>query len=212
MGRLILIALLFALGSPLPASAQDGGFDYFLLSLSWSPQFCAKHGNQPSARRQCDPGIRGFVLHGLWPEGEDGGYPASCRPTKRVPARLIEQMLALMPSEGLIQHEWATHGTCSGQSMDDYFDGLGRAYRKVQIPAPLQQPAQPVTVSIRRLKQMFGEANPGLAASMMTVRCGRRNAVEEVRICLNKSLVFRNCGADQIDHCPGGRASFRVAP
>ncbi len=209
--RLMIVTALLSLLIWSPASAGNGSFDYFLLSLSWSPQFCAEHGSQPFARRQCAAGDRGFVLHGLWPEDNDGGHPASCRPAGRVPSRLVDRMLPMMPSEGLIQHEWVTHGTCSGQSMDDYFDSLAQAFRKLRIPAPLRQPAPPLTTSVRRLKEMFANANPGLAGSMMTVRCGRGNAVEEVWICLDKSLNFRDCGGDQFDRCSGGRARFRSA-
>ena len=39
-----------------------------------------------------------------------------------------------MPSRGLIQHEWETHGTCSGLGAQDYFATIEKAFTKLQIP------------------------------------------------------------------------------
>jgi ribonuclease I len=44
-------------------TAAAAQYDYFLLSLSWSPSYCLTHGDD---RAQCSKGY-GFVLHGLWP-------------------------------------------------------------------------------------------------------------------------------------------------
>ncbi|CAB3778800.1 Ribonuclease [Paraburkholderia ultramafica] len=43
-----------------------GKFDYYVLSLSWSPDYCS--GNAQDTQ-QCGPTKRfGFVPHGLWPQ------------------------------------------------------------------------------------------------------------------------------------------------
>ena len=60
-------------------------FDYFILSLSWTPSWCA----EARGAAQCEAGRGyGFTLHGLWPQYERGGWPADCRsesdpPTQR---------------------------------------------------------------------------------------------------------------------------------
>ena len=42
-------------------------FDYYLLSLSWAPNFCASHQSDHSS--ECAAGNHAaFVLHGLWPQ------------------------------------------------------------------------------------------------------------------------------------------------
>jgi ribonuclease T2 len=205
-----LAALLFALLLVLPAAAQNAApFDYYLLALSWSPQYCAEHGGEASAQTQCAGPAHGFVVHGLWPQFDGGGYPQSCQPAERVPRRLADSLLPIMPSERLVQHEWSTHGTCSGLSMEDYFGNLSRAYRKVQVPPILQAPHQRLSASVERIKQLFADANPGLAPAMMTVACGGRNrAVSEIHLCLDKSLNFRPCGAEVADSCRGGQGGF----
>ncbi len=211
---IVILFVLFAGGLPAAAqtaaqtTAKPGQFDYYLLSLSWSPQFCAKHGMRSGS--QCAPAARqGFVAHGLWPENENGGFPLSCRPAARVPDRLVERMLAFLPGEGLIQHEWATHGTCSGLAMDDYFDSLARAFRKVQLPSPLTTLRQPLTASLERIKQMFAEANPGMTERMMAVLCTPAGEVSEIRLCLDRRLDFRTCGGLVADRCRSDQAWFR---
>ncbi|HEY8997238.1 MAG TPA: hypothetical protein VIM60_05040, partial [Edaphobacter sp.] len=88
-----------------PAAAQQD-FDYFLLNLSWSPEFCHSHPSNV----QC--GLHStFVLHGLWPQRTNGGYPQNCStaPGPRDPAQYKD----IYPDQSLLQHEWKTHGTCS---------------------------------------------------------------------------------------------------
>ena len=53
-------------------SGEPGKFDYYVLALSWSPEFCHSH----PANAQCS-GHFGFVVHGLWPQFVDG-YPEHC--------------------------------------------------------------------------------------------------------------------------------------
>src|SRR6201996_9691352 len=48
-------------------------FDYYLLNLSWSPEFCHSHPNATECASRAT-----FVLHGLWPQNTDGTYPQNC--------------------------------------------------------------------------------------------------------------------------------------
>src|SRR4051812_19830847 len=44
-------------------------FDYYVLSLSWAPGFCANPSNASANPKECAPGTHlGFIVHGLWPE------------------------------------------------------------------------------------------------------------------------------------------------
>src|SRR5450830_1812920 len=61
------------------ASAQDrrqnapGEFDFYVLSLSWSPSFCeeaSERGNGGRSQAQCGGRPFSFVVHGLWPQYE----------------------------------------------------------------------------------------------------------------------------------------------
>src|SRR5579872_2060362 len=96
------------------AAAQPGAFDFYVFVFSWSPEFC--HGH-PSAA-ECT-NHAGFLVHGLWPQNNDGSYPLHCQTNQPGPTN-PGAMSDIMPAE-IIQHEWAQHGTCSGLSGDDYF-------------------------------------------------------------------------------------------
>ena len=62
-------------------------FSYYLLSLSWAPDFCAQPG-KGSDPAECGTGKKiGFVVHGLWPQGDTGRGPENCGPASSVPGR-----------------------------------------------------------------------------------------------------------------------------
>jgi len=180
---------------------EPGVFDYYLLSLSWSPTYCADVGDQ---RRdpQCSPRGRpyAFVLHGLWPQFERG-WPSNCTTTDRgyVPGPVAERMLDIMPSKQLVFHEYRTHGTCSGLGVDAYFDQARRLFEKVSIPRRfVGHVEERVTVSPGELVAEFMAANPELKPDMIAVQCGGAgNRLKEVRICFDKSGSFRACGRNE---------------
>src|ERR1700749_323724 len=113
------------------ASAQDrrqntpGEFDYYVLSLSWSPSFCeeaAERGNSGRSQAQCGGRPFSFVVHGLWPQYENG-FPEYCdRSAEWLERSIMTSMLDVMPAPGLIFSEWKKHGTCSGLSARGYFE------------------------------------------------------------------------------------------
>ncbi|MCX8999006.1 ribonuclease [Rhizobiaceae bacterium BDR2-2] len=177
-----------------PAQVPAGsGFDFYVLSLSWSPTFC-QSGQARDGDPQCDPGrARGFVVHGLWPQNERG-YPEFCPSSEpqRVPAAIGRELSTFMPSMGLIGHQWRKHGTCSGLSQREYFSVLAAAFGRLEIPKPYSDGRTAGTVSPGALEQAFIDANPGLSPGGIAVTCdGRR--LEEIRICMTRDLRFRDC-------------------
>ena len=197
---------------PEPYARDDGGgagrehrpgvFDYYLLSLSWSPTYCADVG-EGRGDPQCRPRSGrpyAFVLHGLWPQYERG-WPSSCRSPDRgyVPAPVAERMLDIMPSKRLVFHEYRTHGTCSGLGVDGYFDLARKLYEKITIPRRFAGPVdERMTISPGELVSEFLEANPRLKPDMIAVSCGGPgNRLKEVRICFDKGGSFRACGRNE---------------
>jgi ribonuclease T2 len=139
---------------------QPGDFDYYILSLSWAPDFCDRSNVQQDAR-ECGPGRRlGFVVHGLWPQRDDGGHPSQCAPARPVAQDIVQSMLSLIPGEGLIQHEWRDHGTCSGLAVAAYFDTVRRAYQAVAIPPDFKQLDHRLDTSPSDIGTRFVSANP----------------------------------------------------
>ncbi|WP_426123607.1 ribonuclease T2 family protein [Pararhizobium sp. PWRC1-1] len=171
------------------------GLDFYVLSLSWSPSWCLD--NDPSGRSmQCDPdNNHGFIVHGLWPQNEQG-YPEFCRTREsdRVPDALGRGLFDIMPSMGLIGHEWRKHGSCSGLSQKDYFAVLRAAREKLVIPPALQSVGPDQRTNATQIETALISANPGLRPDALAVTCAS-GRVDEVRICFNKDLSFRACGA-----------------
>ena len=51
---------------------RTGEFDYYVMALSWSPNWCALEG-EAKGSPQCDTKEdHGWVLHGLWPQYHRG--------------------------------------------------------------------------------------------------------------------------------------------
>jgi ribonuclease T2 len=189
-----------------PASAQDrrqnapGEFDFYVLSLSWSPSFCEaaqeRGGNNRSAQMQCGGRPYSFVVHGLWPQ-YDRGFPNYCeRPSPRLARNIMTSMLDLMPAPGLIFNEWDKHGTCSGLGQRGYFEAIRKARAGVKIPDEFLDLQQAKTIAPADIEEAFIKVNPGLSSSAIAVTCDR-NRLTEVRVCMSKDLQFRAC--EEID-------------
>jgi ribonuclease T2 len=192
-GLLALFILCLAV-APRLAEAQSGGFDYYLLSLSYAPDFCAQPGGS-KAPRECGAGRRaGFLVHGLWPQSNAGRGPSHCGPAQPVGDRLVRAMLHYFPDESLIQHEWATHGACSGLSQADYFAAVRKARDAIVIPASLAAPASAVNLSPANLLRAFTSANPSFPKGAFALSCYRDGELQEARVCFDKSLSPRPCG------------------
>jgi ribonuclease T2 len=187
--------------------AAAGDFDLYLLALSWSPGFCAS-GGAAKAGDQCAAGAGlGFVVHGLWPQSEQG-YPTNCVPEGRFPLRRdLDAVRGVMPSEGLARSEWKKHGTCSGLPPSQYFAAIAKAFASLQTPDAYRAPEQDIQTSPLEIERAMAAANPGLRTDMMTVDCARGDnggpVLQEVRICLTKDLRnFRTCPQEvQRDSC-----------
>ncbi|SIP94368.1 ribonuclease T2 [Rhizobium sp. RU20A] len=181
---------------------QGSGFDFYVLSLSWSPTWCA--GNDPNGRTdQCEVGAENaFVVHGLWPQYERG-YPEFCKTDEpdRVSNAIGREVIDIMPSMGLIGHQWRKHGSCSGLSQRDYFTVVAAAREKIAIPVELQRPTRALRRAPLAVEDAFIASNPGLDRRMMAATC-RSGELQEVRICLSKSnLSFRACPEVDRDSC-----------
>jgi ribonuclease T2 len=202
-----------------PVSAEDrrqnspGAFDFYVLSLSWSPSFCEeaaeRGGGGRSQQAQCGGRPFSFVVHGLWPQYENG-FPEYCQhPSPRLARTIMTSMLDLMPAPGLIYNEWDKHGTCSGLGERAYFETIRKARAAVKIPEEYLQLSEPKTTAPGEIEDAFIKANPGLPASAISVTCNRTR-LSEVRICMSKDLQFRAC--DELDRRACRRDAVTMPP
>lgn len=204
MKHLVLTLALSLLPLSAPAADVAGEFDYYVLSLSWSPSWCRTTGDDRDAD-QCAAGRKvDFVAHGLWPQYERG-WPQDCRTRERDPSRRESQAMAdVMGSGGLAWYQWQKHGRCSGLSAAGYYGAIREAVDAVQIPAVFDDLARDITLPPRVVEDAFIEANPALTRDGITVTC-RAEALQEVRICLTRDLQPRDCAPDARRDCSRGR-------
>lgn len=200
---MLAVAAMACLGTATPARAafndRPGDFDYYSLVLSWSPTFCQSDGGSHSDDPQCSSRRPyAFVLHGLWPQF-DKGWPESCDIGKRpfVPRQLINAMLDIMPSDKLVIHEYAKHGTCSGLDPTAYFGLARQLYSSIAIPQRYNGTSSETTVAIRDVVSDFRKANPALRPDMIAVSCNRDGRLREITFCFSKSGQPAHCGRNE---------------
>jgi ribonuclease T2 len=178
-----------------PASSSlpiGNGFDFYVLSLSWSPSYCEAEGEEANRQQCAATRPYAFVVHGLWPQFERG-FPERC-PTDEpdVSNATLRTLYDIMPAAGLIRHQWTKHGSCSGLDQDDYFAVLRAARETVSIPQEFRRLEAYRTLDPDDAEAAFLKANPSLPRDAVAVTCDKRY-LREVRICVTTELKFRSC-------------------
>jgi ribonuclease T2 len=188
------------------ASSEAGKFDYYVLSLSWAPNYCAGHPADKSS--ECQPGGHvGFVLHGLWPQFNAGRPPLSCGPTSPVAAETVRHMLEYFPDRGLIQHEWTTHGSCSGLAAQDYFGKMEQAFKAVKVPDQYRTLDQTQKFPSKQLEKAFADANHA-PANAFRVSCFS-GALVNMEVCMSKDLQYQAC-TQSVHECSSSQLLMRA--
>ena len=206
MLRKFLAILCVLLPSSINAKGErPGEFDYYVLALSWSPNWCSLEGEARNSP-QCDAN-HGWVMHGLWPQFEQG-WPSFCTSNTRPPSRGdTAAMVDIMGDSGSAWHQWNKHGRCSGLTSDAYFELARDAYEKITRPDVFRKLSKPVTLPASLIEEAFLKDNTGLEEDGITITCKSRH-IQEARICLTKDLEFRDCGRDVIRDCSMRDALF----
>jgi ribonuclease T2 len=209
--RILLIgfvALLF--GAAQPATAKNelaGEFDYFVLSLSWSPNWCAIEGDAKRSPQCAEKSGHDWIMHGLWPQFHRG-YPSFCRTVERPPSRgMTSAMADIMGTSGLAWHQWKKHGSCTGLSAQDYYALSRPAYALIERPAIFRKLDRSVRLPASVVEDAFLKSNPAIKADGITITC-RNNRIQEARICLSRQLTPVPCGQDVIRDCQMKDALF----
>lgn len=172
-----------------PATAGTGAvgqpYDFYVLNLSWSPEYCQTN---PGAV-ECSQHL-GFVVHGLWPQNNDGTYPRNCG--RRPGPTTNADWQGLFPTASLAQHEWVTHGVCTPYNADTYFGLVREARDKVQIPATFTGASQAASDAPGDIIAQFATINTGVPPGGIALTCGN-NSLTAVEVCFDKNLNPTAC-------------------
>jgi ribonuclease T2 len=194
--------------SPPPVATEP--FDFYVMTLSWSPGFCDTGGDAKSPE-QCAVGSgEGFVVHGLWPDNSRSEDPAYCDQSAPISDAALALTRGVYPSEGLAAYEYRKHGTCTGLSAEDYFTSVRYLRDQLVIPDMLKAPHERLKSSPQDIQQAFIAANANLRADNMAITC-RDGELEEVRFCVSRDLkAFALCPKVSGHTCHS--SSIAVAP
>jgi ribonuclease T2 len=180
---------------------------FYLLSLNWTPQWCAEGGVGASAREmECGQPF-GFTLHGLWPNGAAKPYPRYCRPVGGLDPAMVRHMFCRTPSPVLLQHEWQAHGACGFADPRAYFGKATELFDALKLPRI--ETIAPARLTAGAVRSAFVAANPRLQPRDLFIQTARDGALAEVRLCYD--LAYRPAA------CPGGNGApdgvrIRLAP
>jgi ribonuclease T2 len=196
----ILAALPFASTTHAQHKGEPGKFDFYLMNLSWSPEFCSIEGTSPECAAH-----PGFILHGLWTQNNDGAYPVFCS-EEPTPTNLA-QNLDITPDLPLLKHEWAKHGTCSGVGPQRFFAMEHQAFHSLKIPSQFEHIDQEISMTPNAILDLFAAANPDFPQGSILLSCGR-NHLTAIEACFSKGLKpiacqgLRTCHANSVTITP----------
>jgi ribonuclease T2 len=171
----------------LPAATATGKpYDFYLLNLSWSPEYCATNPGAVECKQHF-----GFIVHGLWPQNNDGTYPKNCGTR---PGPSDSDWEGLFPTASFAMHEWTTHGVCTPYDAAAYFSLIRRSIAEVKIPADFGGTSQPTSAPAATIITDFVTNNPSFPKGSVVLSCGN-NRLTAMQFCLDKNLNPQVCKA-----------------
>ncbi|MFW2829629.1 ribonuclease T2 [Sphingomonas sp. ID0503] len=182
---------------------RDAPTTHYVLAMTWSPEWCRTHADNPDSRFECHDNRFGLILHGLWPSNADGRHPRYCGPAPALSPGLVRRMLCTTPSAKLLQHEWAAHGTCGWDSAARYFGQATTLWQRLRRPEFRED------MTAGAIRDRFVALNPALPRKGVHIRVASGNRLDEIFICYD--LKFRPRGCPMGPGTPDG-VRIRVEP
>lgn len=166
----------------------------YILSLSWSPEFCRTRTDSPRHARRCSgrSGSFGLIVHGLWPQGARS-WPQWCPARRARPAgaQLARQM-CVQPSARLAMRQWAKHGSCMADTPDRYFRITRILHRSLDWP-DLDRLSRREGLTAGDIREAWIEANTNWRREMISVQLNERGWLEELRLCYGRDWLPAAC-------------------
>ena len=157
----------------------DAEIAYYMLAVAWGPNW--REGNRDGRGYALTPQNRevGWFLHGLWPNAAEGDHPRYCSstPARAMTEAEVREHFCMTPSEALLQHEWAAHGTCGWDDPDAYFDQSAELWSALNLPEP------DARTTAGALRDAWVRANPHLRRDGIYLATTDDGRLREVRLC-----------------------------
>ena len=186
-----------------------------MLAQSWSAEWCypSSHRHYPGCEQPTDWQRANLTLHGLWPQyanvsSSGHGWPQCCNSSygSELDGGVVDDELGWLqlywPSEqspsgkpvssSLWAHEWAVHGTCSGEAPLAYLQ-LGLALMQQLPTAPLITQHRGAAVDRAALESAYnGGAACGDDSCMVWLQCSD-GYLTELHTCWDRQLQQVEC-------------------
>jgi ribonuclease T2 len=178
----------------------------YTLSMIWTPEHCFaqnKRGRGQDDMECSGVAARGFILHGLWPDGDGPNrWPQYCHPVSILTDAQMQAGIGATPSTQLLQHEWAKHGSCMAGDPLSYFRIEDGVYASIRTP-DMANLAHRRGLTVGQFQAAFAAANPGMRPDMMRLNLNKNGWLEEVWLCLGLDKRPRTCPASAGGAQPG---------
>ncbi|WP_322266438.1 hypothetical protein [Hydrocarboniphaga sp.] len=181
---------LAAVLSLLPCAEVGAAGNNWVMTLSWSPQYCEQ--NKRSTELQCS-GEYYFVNFGLQAAGKvgDASFRDSC-PHAALDQDEQDRWLWTIPNVERIRYVWAEQGACSGLDQSAYYTQMDYASRRVDIPEVYSAVERRTSTSPSAIRAAFLAANPEMREESIALHCDAY-WLSEVRVCFDENMQFTQC-------------------
>ncbi len=179
----------------------------YTLAISWSPEYCRNDHDPASMQCSGRNGRFGFILHGLWPEAAVGPPPQWCALTPRPSADVYTRTLCTTPVPGLIEHEWAKHGSCIAATPEAYWALARHIWNRFRWPDAYALSRRRGLV-VGDLRQQIVAANAGLKPEYIGVLLSANGWLRELRICHDRAFHPAEC--DRAAYGPPDTAPLKI--
>lgn len=188
MIRIMTVLLATALAASAWNARAAETLDGWVLSLSWSPQYCKQKAG--SKERQC-------VEENYWvPQGIApllaSGPAEDCAEVAPLEPEQLDRMLLTVPNRAEIMRRWRREAGCTGLTAEQYAMQLDFAARRVTVPQRYRLVSEDGAESRGAVRKAFLDANPGLPAESLRLECSRRY-LEAAHFCMDRNMKFRAC-------------------
>lgn len=201
-----------------PSSSAADRTDSTLLVVTWGPSFCrVEPTSSICASGEIGDMGRTMILHGLWPQPPDSQYCGvpkaiietdrrhrySDMPPVELSADVRTRLQSVMAnSANLAQHEWYTHGTCSGLTPDEYFgDAVALTDQVRRVLDPVFDNAGGGELTRDAVRDRFDVVFGAGAGERVVLACraggGDTDIIENVRLSLPR-VAEMNTGEDSL--------------
>ncbi|GAB2226365.1 hypothetical protein Droror1_Dr00022169 [Drosera rotundifolia] len=225
----LLFTFILLAGTNAKSNSQQREFDYFALALQWPGTVCrgTRHccSSNACCRRSND--LNEFTIHGLWPDYNDGTWPACCSNSRfdiKKISTLHDALNHYWPSMScsspstchghkgsfwahevtVNQQLYQKHGTCSYPVIRDEYDYFLRTlnvYFKYNVTSVLNEAGYvPSNSEKYPLGGIVSAIENAFHATPLLV-CSK-DAIEELHLCYYKNFEPRDCAHSSKSSCP----------